>query len=282
VEVVAPVAFADAEVPPSSAAVPACSLDATFSGVFAVPEASAATEVELTPGVRELLVISDSGQNGAALALTFPDGPSRELRLPLDRKVGDDTEGLAWRAGHLYALTSSGFVLEMTADGRGGLARTEPAYPLGPPPFVCDVADEVNCGKNYEGLCLRGGHGARCAGYAASREEGALYCLSVSGDRLEIDQTKKPLVLPVRPDSLSDCAFGSADGPAANALVIATNLHGGSQVYVVDEATGGISPIAIPGILNDEAVAIDHTGALYQGMDDNGTPSPASRATCRW
>ena len=51
---------------------------------------------------------------------------------------------------------------------------------------------------------------------------------------------------------------------------------------MVDESTGGVTPIAIPGILNDEAVVIDHTGALYQAMDDNGTPSPATRATCRW
>jgi hypothetical protein len=282
VALVPPVGVGDAKVPPSSVGVPACSLDSSFSGVFAVPEASAATETELVAGVRELVVISDSGQDGLALAVTLPDGPSRELRLPLDKAAGDDTEGLAWHSGHLYALTSAGFVLAMTPDGRGGLTRGSPAYPLGPVPFVCDVADDVNCGKNYEGLCLRSGRSARCAGYAASRTEGALYCLSLTGDRLQIDQTRPPLVLPVRRDSLSDCAFGSGDGPAANALVIATNLHGGSQVYVVDESTGGISPIAVPGILNDEAVAIDHTGALYQAMDDNGTPSPANRAVCRW
>ena len=286
-----PVRVGDAEIPPSSAPFPACSLDAAFSGVFAVPEASAATETELTPGLRELLVISDSGQEGLALAVTLPDGPARELRLPLDKAAGDDTEGLAWHDGHLYALTSAGFVLAMTPDGHGGLTRAQPAYPLGPPPFVCEVEDEVNCGKNYEGLCLRSSRGAlrardggamRCAGYAASRAEGRLYCLSMTGDRLQIDQTHAPLVLPVRADSLSDCAFGNADGPAASALVVATNLHGGSQVYVVDESTGGLSPIAVPGILNDEAVAIDHTGALYQAMDDNGTPSPANRAVCRW
>ena len=275
--------------PQASVGVPACTVDPGFSGVFPVAEASAATEVELTPGTRELLVVSDSGQNGAAIAWTPPYGPSRALVLPLDRTAGDDTEGLAWRSGHLYALTSSGFVLEMTPDGSGGLARKLPAYPLGPPPFVCDVASDVNCGKNYEGLCLRGpaaltsaGKTPRCAGYAASRAEGALYCLSLTGDHLQIDQVHPPLKLSVHADSLSDCAFGSADGAAAGALVVTTNLHGGSKPYVVDESTGGITPIAIPGILNDEAVVIDHTGALYQAMDDNGTPSPATRATCRW
>jgi hypothetical protein len=269
--------------------VPTCTVDSTFSGVFPVAEASAAVEAELLPGVRELVVVSDSGQNGEAIAFGLPDGPSRALTLPLDRKAGDDTEGLAWRAGHLYALTSAGFVLDMVPDGRGGLSRKDPAYPLGPAPFVCDVVNDVNCGKNYEGLCLRGAvTGApasrppRCVGYAASRAEGALYCLSMTGDRLAIDQVHPPLILPLRHDSLSDCAFGSVDGPASEALVITTNLHGGSQVYVVDESSGGVSPIAVPGILNDEAVVIDHTGALYQAMDDNGTPSPATRATCRW
>src|SRR4051812_26412226 len=65
----------------------ACTPDEAFPATFEVPEASAASEVELRPGVRELLVVSDSGEHGAALAYALPDGPPRRLRLPLDEGV---------------------------------------------------------------------------------------------------------------------------------------------------------------------------------------------------
>jgi len=41
---------------------------------------------------------SDSDNQGAALAYTLPEGPSRPLSLPLDPKASDDIEGiLGWR-----------------------------------------------------------------------------------------------------------------------------------------------------------------------------------------
>ena len=46
-----------------------CKPDPKFPGSFDIPEASAATEVELRPGQRELLVVSDSGHRGHAMAL---------------------------------------------------------------------------------------------------------------------------------------------------------------------------------------------------------------------
>src|SRR4051794_34478053 len=64
----------------------ACTPDAQFPGVFDVPEGSAAAEVELRAGVRELLVVSDSGHKGAAIARVIPSGPVRALTLPLDAK----------------------------------------------------------------------------------------------------------------------------------------------------------------------------------------------------
>src|SRR5438067_2303630 len=80
----------------------ACAPDPAFPTTFEVPEASAATEVQLRPGVRELLVVSDSGEHGAALAYALPEGPPRRVRLPLDQGVSDDIEGVAWREGHVY------------------------------------------------------------------------------------------------------------------------------------------------------------------------------------
>src|SRR5262249_48159189 len=70
-----------------------CTPDPKFPGAFEVPEGSAAAEVALRPGVRELLVAADSGHRGAAIAWTIPSGPGRALTLPLDQRVSDDVEG---------------------------------------------------------------------------------------------------------------------------------------------------------------------------------------------
>ena len=62
----------------------ACAADGTFPGSLPVAEASAAAEVELKPGVRELLIVSDSGHSGAALLIALPSGVQRPITLPLD------------------------------------------------------------------------------------------------------------------------------------------------------------------------------------------------------
>src|SRR5271170_7215092 len=94
-----------------------CESDPTFPTLLDLPEASAAAEVEIRPGVRELIVVADSDRRGAALAYALPDGPARKLTLPIDLGVTDDVEGIAWRAGHLYALVSTGFVERFTPAG---------------------------------------------------------------------------------------------------------------------------------------------------------------------
>jgi hypothetical protein len=266
-----------------AAAKVACTPDPHFPGVFDVPEGSAAAEVELRPGVRELLVVSDSGHHGAALARAIPNGPTRSLTLPVDPKVSDDLEGIAWRGGHLYAIVSSGMVERFTPDGKGGLRRDGDAYPIGPEPFVCHDIDpsESNCGKNYEGLCLRAeSETARCAGYVASKREGWLGCVVFVGERLVLDRIKPRLTLGLPKNALSDCAFGTAGGPAAGVLLVTTNIFGGSTSYIVHEGSGALAPIDVSGTLTNEAIAVDRDGALYQVMDDNGASSPVLRATC--
>lgn len=263
----------------------ACTVDPRFPSPLSLPEASAAAEVELTPGVREILVVSDSGDHGAALAWKIPDGPSRLLSLPLDEATAnDDLEGIAWQGGHLFTLTSSGAVRRFSPDGKGGLARDGAAYRLGDPPASCPDLQKVNCGRNYEGLCLRETAALevkpRCVGYAASKKEGALYCIVMNGNKLAIDTVRKPLVLAVGKHSLSDCAFGTYDGPAQSTLVVTTNVLGGSESFVVDEATGALSTIDVSTTPSNEAIAIDHEGSLYQFMDDNGDQSLALRMTC--
>ncbi|MGH7328120.1 MAG: hypothetical protein ACREJX_07185, partial [Polyangiaceae bacterium] len=267
-----------------SKAAPTCTVDTTFPSPLKVPEASGAAEVELVPGVREMLVVSDSGNEGAAIAIRIPDGPVRSLTLALDNGANDDLEGITWRGGHLFTLTSSGAVRRYTPDGKGGLARDGAAYRIGDPPYSCPNLEKVNCGKNYEGICLRDESSAevqpRCIGYAASKKEGALYCVVMKDNVLSIDSVRKPLILAVPDDSLSDCAFGAWGGPAQSALIVTTNVHGGSTSYVVNESTGGVKVMDVPGTPSNEAIAIDREGALYQMMDDNGDESLALRMTC--
>lgn len=277
---------APVEAPPSPAAMTtssvSCAADPIFPGSFAIPEASGAAEVELTAGVREMLVISDSGHAGAVLLWKIPSGPARFLTLSLDASASDDLEGSAWRDRHLFTLTSSGAVRRFSPDGKGGLARDGDAYPIGPQPYTCSSLMAGNCGKNYEGLCLRApGNSGGCAGYAASKKEGALYCLVFRGEKLEIDALKPPIKLGLAKTALSDCAFGAAGGPAEKTLVVTTNIYGGSSSYVVDEATGTRALLDVPALLTNEGIAIDKDGALYQFMDANTDVSVASRVTCK-
>jgi hypothetical protein len=240
--------------------------------------------VELRPGVRELLVVSDSDQKGAALAYALPEGPARRLALPLDPRVADDVEGIAWWSGHLFAIISTGYIERFAPSASGDLRRDIDAYPLGAAPLVAGWTTPSDHPPDFEGLCLRpaasSSSAGRCAGYAASRAYGWLLCLVFEGERLRVNPVRPRLALDVPKQSLSDCAFGAADGPARSTLLVATNIRAGSTVYRVDEETGALTPIDVEGTLNDEAVAVDHEGRLYQMMDGNSAQSSATRATC--
>jgi hypothetical protein len=278
-----------------------CVRDTTFPSPWQTPEASAAAQVELRPGVREILVIGDSGNHGAAMAWSARSG-MRSLILPLDDAASDDLEGMAWlangRGGRLYTLTSSGAVRRFAADGVGGLRRDASSYRIGDAPLSCPDLHDINCGKDWEGLCLRrvrrDSNRAPCAGYAASKKETALYCV-VDDDRgrLSIDASRPPMKLALRhlPQALqhrlpggdgvlSDCAFGATPGPAEDVLLVTTNIYGTSFTYVVDEETGAATPLDLVSTPSNEAVAVDSSGALYAFMDDNGPVSPAARFVC--
>jgi hypothetical protein len=261
----------------------ACKADATFPGSLQVPEASGAAEVELRPGVRELLVVSDSGRGGASMLIGIPAGAQRSVTLPVDAATAsDDLEGIAWRSGKLYTLTSSGAVRRFAPDGSGGLVRDQDAYRLGDAPSACADLSAVNCGRNYEGLCLRApGAVHPCAGYAASKAEGKLYCLDIDGGgKLVAKPSVAPLTLAVAADQLSDCAFGAAGGPAESVLVVTTNVFGLSRSYRVDEASGALTKLPTPSLLNIEAAAIDRDGAIYVFDDNSSSQSSAAKATC--
>jgi hypothetical protein len=220
--------------------------------------------------------------------------------LPLDAAASDDLEGMAWLSessgAHLYTLTSSGAVRRFAPDGTGALRRDTDAYAVGAPPLSCADLRDANCGKNWEGLCIRAGvsTGSRdsrppCAGYAASKTETALYCV-VFGERgrLAIDASVAPIKLPVdrflrNEGVLSDCAFGAQGGPAEGLLLVTTNVFGGSATYLVNEGVSGdrLTPIDVLTTPSNEAIAVDRTGALYAFMDDNSETSIAARFRCR-
>jgi hypothetical protein len=260
----------------------ACTVDPGYPGMWSLAEASAAVEMELSPGKRAIVAFADSGNHGEAMMWPVSGGPLTPLRLQLDTLASDDIEGAAWAGGHLFTLTSSGAVRRYTPSSAGEIILDRTAYPIGPAPYVCASLHDGNCGKNYEGLCLRGtAKPSRCAGFAASKADGALYCVVFRGDALVLDLIKPPVQLALPRHALSDCAFGSPGGPAEGVLVVTTNIYGGSTTYLVDEATGALDSLDLAGLPNNEAVAIDRDGALYQFMDGNTSVSPTYRATCR-
>ncbi len=259
-----------------------CTGDGSFPLTLAIPEASAATEVELTAGVRELFVVADSGHTGEALLVALPSKTTRSLTLPLDTTASDDLEGAAWRDGHLYTLTSSGAVRRFSPNGTGGLTRDQNAYALGASPYACADLMGVNCGKDYEGLCLRATRGTHaCDGYAASKKEAKLYCVKLdAAGVMSVDSAVTPIPLTLGADVLSDCAFGAGGGPGDDVLVVTTNVGNLNRSYRVDEATGALTQLPIGVLPNLEAIAIDKDGALYVFDDHQSAPSGSLRATC--
>ena len=57
-------------------------------------------------------------------------------------------------------------------------------------------------------------------------------------------------------------AFGAASGPAGATLLVTTNVYGGSTTYLMTEPGGALTPIDVPGTLNNEAIVVDRDGAL--------------------
>lgn len=263
-----------------------CTRDFDFPSELPIHEASGAIDVTFG-GQPHLLVAADSRNDGEAILIPLPAGaPVISLVLPLDPNVSDDIEGLATAGGAVYALTSAGAVTRFlpAAGGAVGFTRDGAAYRIGAPPLSCSSLTSTNCGKNWEGLCLRPTAPAAggCAGYAASKEEGALYCVRITGTTLAIDVATKPIVLALPEHALSDCSFG------ANALVVTTNGADDSKSYIVDETTGELEPLPVTGFGSNEAIHLGADGALYQLEDSTfsflpffGATSASSRYTCK-
>jgi hypothetical protein len=256
-----------------------------------VPEASGAAWLTID-GKLALVVNSDSGHEGAYAVIDPESGETRERgSLPLG-DAGDDVEGLAGRDDKLYGLTSSGW---MRVWGRRdkGFALVDGPYPIaevdlsekvkGKPSrsdaMACG-ARTVNCGRNYEGLCLidRAHAAGACVGFAASKQDGALYCLTEQAGRFAVDRERSIAITDHA--KLADCAFGD-DGR----LWAGSNFLDAARVYRIDgwsdPQSASVTQIGSLGIGFPEAIAA-RGDVIYRLSDTGGElPSLMMKFRCR-
>jgi hypothetical protein len=261
-----------------------------FAASTPVPEASAAAWIAVG-GKPLLLVVGDSGNHGAYGIIDPETGATLETgKLPLSDEVSDDLEGLSAVGDRVYGLTSSGWIQVWRRQGKG-FELVERPYPLGPvdlpdtkshdrPPdsdgMVCG-GRAVNCGRNYEGLCLAPAPRGGCVGFAAAKADGHLYCLTEESGKLVVHRDRAIAI--TKPGALADCAFGD-DG----AVWAASNLFDLSRAYRVtrweDPATAQVELIGPLPIGFPELIAV--RGEIVYRMSDMGVaPSLMARFRCR-
>lgn len=260
-----------------------------FATSIPVGEASGAAWLHGADGAGDVvIVIGDSGHGGAYVEIDATTGALlRRGNLPLGEGAGDDVEGLATDGQRLWGLTSAGWLRAWERDGDHFRLVLGP-YSVerrGPCKF-----DEVNCGHDFEGLCLRPAgtvDGQGCVGFAASRAESALFCLTAVAAppegagpgvgpwlTLAVREGKsKPHPGPelTRKRALADCAI-AGDG----AVWTGDNLLGGAMVRRLDAPSWqGALGVGFP-----EAMALAPDGVVYRFSDAGGSPSLAARYRC--
>lgn len=261
-----------------------------FALTTPVPEASGAAWLELD-GKPALLVVSDSGNHGAYVIVDAETGATLESgALPLSTEASDDIEGLAARGGEFYGLTSSGWIRVWRRRGKGFELVGKP-YPLGPVDLPDDKHDHhppkgdgmvcagpvINCGRNYEGLCLapRPPKDA-CVGFAASKADGHLYCLTDEAGKLVVHRDRSIDV--ARPGVLADCAFGD-DGT----LWVGNNLFDLGNVYRVahwdDPSHASLTRVGALAVGFPEGIAA-RGNVVYRFSDMGRAPSLMARFRC--
>ncbi len=255
-----------------------------FETTTSIPEASAAAWMTID-GRLVLVVVSDSGNDGA-YGLIDPDtGKTLETgALPMGRD-NDDVEGLSVRGGKLFGLTSAGWMRVWERRGKAFVLVDGP-YPIGPvdlpdggggnrPPktdgMVC-AATAFNCGRNYEGLCLP----SAGPGFVAAKADGHLYSLVETDGKWQVSRAH-PIAV-AEPSALADCAFDDQDR-----LWAGSNLFGLSNVYRIDgwrdPATARVVSIGPMGPGFPEVIA-GRGDILYRMSDTNGSPSLMAKFRC--
>lgn len=259
-----------------------------FAESTPVPEASGAAWIDFG-GKPALLVTSDSGDHGAYAIVDAGSGATlEEGNFPLGNTT-DDLEGLSARDGKIYGVISPGWIY-VWKRGAHGYDLVDGPYALGPvdlppkkggnhPPagtgMVCD-AGVTNCGRNYEGLCLRPGGGSDangCTGYVAAKADGHLYCLTADAHgRLAV--TRDHAIAIDRPAVLADCTYAD-DG----SLWAADNMFGLADVFRVDVDRGSAAKFASLGVGFPEVLAV-RGDVFYRMSDTGGAPSLMAKFRC--
>jgi outer membrane protein assembly factor BamB len=276
---------------PHASASPGCEL-MPFAATTPVPEASGAAWITVEPaGRRALLVVGDSGNHGAYGLVDPETGATFETgALPLGDGASDDTEGVAARGDKIYGLTSSGWV-RVWQRKAGRFELLEGPYPLGPVDLpdaknnnrapkgdgmVCN-GNVVNCGRNYEGLCLAARpRSPACIGFAASKADGHLYCLSDDAGRLVVHRDRAIAI--TRSGALADCAFADDD-----TLWAGSNMFDLAHVYKVtgwdDPAHATVDKVGILAVGFPEGIAV-RGDVVYRLSDTGGAPSMMAKFRC--
>lgn len=220
-------------------------------------------------GPGRLLVVSDSGHDGAYVEVDAAGEVQARGRLPLGTS-GDDVEGLALDGDRVWGLTSSGQLLAWQR-GADGYALVDG----GPLDATCGPTT-VNCGANYEGLCLSPTPLADgCDGYAAAKATGALVCLHRDGRGWKLAAAR---AYPVTgKGKLADCAI-AADG------TVWTGDNGFGLGAVRQWGIGADGPTLLGedrlGLGFPEVLAFGPDHTLYRFSDLGGAPSLATAFRC--
>ncbi len=256
-----------------------------FASKIPIAEASGATWMPDS----SLLVVGDSGTNGAFLRLSSADGSVlAKGKLPLDTGASDDLEGLSRIGSTLFGITSSGYVREWEASDEG-FRLTRKSYSIaekGDTKSVCASSQDSNCGPNYEGLCLVHapkaairGERAPCVGYAVAKARGSLVCLTRKSDgRLAVRPGHTISV--AAPKTLSGCHFDSS-----GRLWFGNNVFAANSVGFIEghdhPSSAAITRVGALGLGFAEAIAIGTDGQVFRFSDTTGSPSLLDKYICR-
>jgi hypothetical protein len=311
-----PAAAAAAAAPPEATDTPGGALAATPAGAaapgagptctrqaFASPlplaEASGATYLA-HPETPVLLLVGDSGTRGAFLELDPATGAVLASgRLPLGRGASDDLEGLTAIGDTIYGITSAGWMRHWRRHpGRPAARRYELVrgpYPIARPGrddagLVCASARDVNCGRNYEGLCLHDppdagkNPAAACAGFAVSKTDGALYCLTFEPGGAVRAHAEDPIAV-APAETLTGCDFAPPGSDrAADLLWVGSNAFGANRVFTVSgwqaPASARVALVGVLGVGFGEAMALGPDGAVYRFSDTASARSLADKYHC--
>ncbi|MGE5183507.1 MAG: hypothetical protein ACM31C_15655 [Acidobacteriota bacterium] len=238
-----------------------------FAATTPVPEASGAAWIQFR-GKPALFVLSDSGNDGA-YGIVDPDTGDTVAQGKLGHaERGDDYEGVTTRGGKLVALISNGWYVDIAQDGE--------RFTAGKPIALGEPAELA--GKNFEGICLDDrAAGDGCHGFAASKADGHLYCLTEQAGQLRADFTRSIAI--ARNKRLADCAIDDR-----GTLWAGANIFELGKVWRVedwrDPAHANVRELGALSVGNPEVLAV-RGDVVYRMSDLDTAPSMMAKFRCR-